>query len=109
MAVPAQDERIIREWTGRFDPGPDNDLYLEVGSGYLVALSVLRTRLAELTCDPAQSSTDGDYSEDYTKTIELLERQIARLEQVITDLDLDDAGGHALTIKQVTAGGARIR
>lgn len=109
MAVPTADKLAIEEWTGRFDPSTDQALYDQLGSGHLVALSVLRRRLADLTCGPAKAATEGDYSQDYSKTIDLLQAQIGQLEDVIESLGLSTNSGRIVRIRQVTVGGATIR
>lgn len=108
--TPEADKLVVREWCGSFDESNHNVLYDQLGSGYLVALSVLRQRLAELTCGPAKASVDGDYAEDYASTIELLRSQILELEGIVASLGLaTDLARGVLSTATVSHAGPRWR
>jgi hypothetical protein len=110
VSIPFADELVIRAWTGGYDPVDHEILYTEMGDGHLVALHVLRERLSALTCGPAEARVDGDYSENYSRTLTILENQIARLEQVVENLGLTATSSREqLTAHRVTRGGMRVR
>lgn len=110
MVVPELHQLTIRAWTGGYDEDEYPDLYLAYGDGHLVAQHVLRERLAEITHGPAQAGTDGDYSENWQYTIDSLENQLKRLEQVIDNLGLDASTSRpTLTAHRMTRAGVRVR
>jgi hypothetical protein len=110
VTVPAADQLVIEEWTGAFDPVEHPAVYDQYGDGHLVALHILRARLATILCGPAQAAVDGDYSENYTGTINGLEQLIENLENVSEALGLDVTVGsrHTLTIGRVQLDEIRV-
>lgn len=98
MVVPVADQLTIEQWTGGFDASDHSPLYDQYGDGHLVALHILRTRLAAITCGPSQAAVDGDYSEDYKNTINALQELIAELENVAEALGLDITLGNRQTL-----------
>ena len=111
MAVPVADQLTIEQWTGSFDVTDHSLLYDQYGDGHLVALHVLRSRLAAITCGPSQAAVDGDYSEDYKNTINALQELIEDLENVAEALGLDIAlsNRQTLTVGQAVLNELRVR
>ena len=110
MAVPTADQRAIIEWTGSFNVTEHEPIYDELGNGYLVALSVLRSRRAQYLCGPAEAAVDGDYSQDYTNTLKYLDGVIAELEILVDELGLSSTSAQSvLDVGTVTLGGVRNR
>lgn len=108
MAATDEARTVIEAWTGSFTPGDDDLLYDQLADGHLVSLHILRRRLAELTCGPAQAGVDGGYSENYTATINLLIGQIGRLEDTIGLLGLDTSA-RTLAVTPIVRAGPRVR
>lgn len=110
MAVPTADQYTIEEWTGAYQPAEHSGLYDRFQDGHLVALWVLRKQRAGILCGPAKAATDGDYSEDYTSTLEHLDTVIGELEHLCVQLGLDVSVGRSLlTPSTVSLGGTRFR
>ena len=111
MTVPVADQLVIEQWTGAYDEDDHSPLYDQYGDGHLVALHVLRTRLAAITLGPSQAAVDGDYSEDYKNTIKALQDLIANLENVAEALGLDINLGNrqTLTVGHVVLNQVRVR
>lgn len=111
MSIPTSEQLVIASWTGNFDPADHQILYDSYGSGHLVALHVLRSRLNEILCGPARAEVDGDYEEDWEASIRSLERQIQRLESICLGLglDIDGSGIGNMTANTLTKGGVRVR
>lgn len=73
----------IRSWVGSEPSNDDLAVRFErLGSTNLTALEVLRERRANLLADPAKVSVDGDASWDWSKNLEVLDKQVAELETV---------------------------
>jgi len=111
MTVPTTDQLVIEQWTGAYDEVDHSPLYDQYGDGHLVALHVLRSRLAAILCGPSQAAVDGDYSEDYKNTIKALETLIGDLENVAEALGLDITLGNrqTLTIGHAVLNQVRVR
>lgn len=81
MALDPGVEAQIREWTGS---QPDvvalETVYLREGTVEASALSILRTRRADLVSGAISWAVEGDYREDRAKNLEALDAQIAKLE-----------------------------
>lgn len=72
----------IREWVGtQPDDGTIGALFADHNHDPLrTALSILRTRYADMTANPAKWAVVDDYSQDTTANLEILASRIQRLE-----------------------------
>lgn len=94
-AITDADIEDIRDWTGS---QPSDQVITEtwdrVGEGVdKTALAILRRRRADL--GPEKWSVQGDYSEESTKAVDRLDRQIARLERLVPGEIDESAGGYS--------------
>lgn len=83
MSLTANDLDEIREWVGS-EPG-DADVeivYGRTGSVVGAALSILRTRRADLLAGPATWAVAGEYSESNAENLKRLDAQISALERL---------------------------
>ena len=83
MAISGDDLDELRSIVGHDEPPTDGWLEMafdRLGSIWAVALEVQRGRLAKLRSHPSSLTIDGDRTENWTGTIQSLERQVAELE-----------------------------
>lgn len=82
MALPADVLAAIRQWTGSTpDDAALETVYLATGSTVEgAALSVLRTRRADLLTGALSWAVEGDYREDRTGNLSGIDALIAELE-----------------------------
>ena len=105
MAFAATDLPAIRAHIGTTAPPSDQDLaqsFARLGSVEAVALEVVRGRLADMLARPAELSVDGDYSEKWTRTIELLTAKEAELAAVVARAD---GSGGVVQVARLTRSG----
>ncbi len=89
----------IREWVGSTpDDAAVETVYLRTGTVEAAALSILRTRRADLVTGPVSWAVEGDYREDRSKNLDALDRLIARLEGEAVIVD----PATAMTTSQLT-------
>lgn len=83
MALDAAILARIREHVGSHPDDPTVEaIYGLAGNGTVetAALSILRARRADLAYNPASFEVVGDYKQDATKNLDLLDKRIADLE-----------------------------
>ncbi len=92
MTIAVDALAVIRSWVGSAVGRPgdlyDNDdlesRYGTLGTGEAVALQILQERRANIALgNPAQWSVDGDHSENWSKNLDVLDAQIAKLERIV--------------------------
>lgn len=85
MPLLADDLARIREWVGSSpDDGDVATVYERVGEDPLAAaLSILRTRRADMLAEPATWAVSGEYSQSTKDNLAALDRQIADLETLV--------------------------
>lgn len=101
----ADELAAIREHIGSDEPPSDADLdvlWERLGSVEAVALSVLRSRHAEMLARPAKLDVDDDHTEDWTKNLDVLSKKISSLGTVVAS-----AGGGTVSVARLQRGGRR--
>jgi hypothetical protein len=101
--VNAAEVRRVRDWVGN---DPDNvavqQALDDTGSIHAAALSILRTRRADMVRQPGKLAMSGDATVDWTANMKMIDSQIAELEALA-----GVTGSNTVTVSRLTRTSSR--